>query len=102
MTAVVAAIVETLDELEPHRSAWDELACALGRPLCAPSWMLSWWRHNAPPSASLRTVVATSGGRLVGVAPYFAQTGSRGRTDYRLLGSGVSQRIAPLAEPGLE
>jgi CelD/BcsL family acetyltransferase involved in cellulose biosynthesis len=102
VSGVRAEIVETVEDLEQHLLAWDELAAELRRPLCAPGWMLAWWRNAAPPSARLRTVLVRSGNRLVGIAPYFAQGSGVRRTDYRLLGSGVSQRITPLAAPGLE
>lgn len=102
MSGVRSELVTTGEDLERHRPAWDELAAELRRPLCAPAWMLAWWRNAAPPSARLRTVVVRSGERLVGIAPYFAQGSGARRTDYRLLGSGASQRLTPLAAPGLE
>jgi hypothetical protein len=39
---------------------------------------------------------------VIGIAPYLAQRGRAGRTDYRLLGSGIFHRIGPLAEAGTE
>jgi CelD/BcsL family acetyltransferase involved in cellulose biosynthesis len=94
---------ETVTEaegLDPHLDDWSALAVAAGRPFCLPGWMLAWWRHAGPPRAELRTVLVHDGSALVGVAPYFADPGPAGRTDYRLLASGTSQPIGPLAAAG--
>jgi CelD/BcsL family acetyltransferase involved in cellulose biosynthesis len=89
-----AALVHATDE-------WDELVVACGQPMCAPDWSLAWWRHVAPRGALLRTVlVRDAEGALVGVAPYFASVSRMGRTDYRLLGSGLAHPLAPVAVPG--
>ncbi len=87
-----------LQELAP---AWDELAVVQAQPMGSPTWMLSWLRHLAPASASARVVAAREGKRLVGVAPFFVDEGTRGRLDYRLLGDNMP-RSSPLAVPGRE
>ncbi len=64
--------------------------------------MLSWWNHVAPKGALLRVIVVTSGDRLVGVAPFFAEPALFGFRRYRVLGAGTSGRLNLLARPGLE
>jgi CelD/BcsL family acetyltransferase involved in cellulose biosynthesis len=85
--------------LEP---AWDELACMLGRPMCAPAWSLLWWEHSAPPTGSLAVVAVHDGDALVGLAPWFVDVGNRGRRDLRLLAGERSDRVDVLAAPGRE
>jgi CelD/BcsL family acetyltransferase involved in cellulose biosynthesis len=92
-------VVARAEQLAPHLAAWDALAVAAGRPFCAPAWMLAWWHgeeHRG--DARLRVVlVLDERDELVGVGPFFAQTGSLGLAEYRLLGAGFSHRIGPLA-----
>lgn len=81
---------------------WDELAVACRRPYCAPAWMMAWWRHLGSPERALRIVAVHDEDRLVGVGPFFVDTTPRGATRWRLLASGTSSRIEPLARPGTE
>jgi CelD/BcsL family acetyltransferase involved in cellulose biosynthesis len=62
--------------------------------------MLSWWRHSAPEGAAMRIVAVEDDGELIGLAPYYSEPA--GRHDYRLMASGLAQRIEPLAVPGRE
>ena len=88
--------------LGPHLQDWDALAVQAGRPYCAPGWMLAWWRAAAPAGARLRVAVALDeSGRLVGVAPFWAQRRT-GVEWLRLLAAPISQPTAPMAEPGRE
>ena len=89
-------------DLGPHLDDWSALAARRQRPYCQPQWMLAWWRHAAPARALLRTVLVLEGDELVGVAPYFAGPVRAGRTDYRLLTSGLSHPVDILAAPGRE
>ena len=99
---VQGALLEDLNGLDPHLDAWDGLAVATGQPYCAPGWMIAWWREAAPADARLRVAVATEDGRLVGIAPFYAQRRLRGLEWLRTLASPVSHRTQPLAEHGRE
>lgn len=96
-----AIIADSLERVEQFRTGWDELAVAAGRPMTAPAWMCSWWRHAAPAGCLLRCVVVRDGEQVIGVAPYYV-TIARGRVDYRLIASGIAQRLEPLAAAGRE
>jgi CelD/BcsL family acetyltransferase involved in cellulose biosynthesis len=95
-------VLDSVAEVDAVRDAWDQLATALGKPYCAPGWMLAWWRHIPRPGARLRVVVVRDGTELVGVTPFFAQRLRGGIESLGLLGAGVAARIDPLAEPGQE
>ena len=97
-----AEVVDDVAALGPVVASWDALAVANRLPMSAPAWTLAWWRHLAPAGAHLRVVLVRDGSELVGVAPYFAERAVLGRCDYRLIGSGIYHRIAPLALPGRE
>jgi len=99
------ASVETIDDLgaaEALAPAWDELAVSCSLPLCAPGWMLAWWRHLAPPESMLRILAVRDGTRLLAIAPWFVQTGDAGRVDLRFLGAEYSDRVDILCVPGCE
>ena len=100
--AAEGALILDLDGAEKLRDPWDALAVRCGRPYCAPSWMLAWWRHAAPKRSALRIVAVLEGDDLAGIAPFFAEEPRPGLIRYRLLGSGASARVEPLASPGRE
>jgi CelD/BcsL family acetyltransferase involved in cellulose biosynthesis len=102
VTATRALLATDEHDLQPHLEAWRGLAARHARPYCHPEWMLAWWRHAAPASARLRTVLVLDGTRLIGIAPYFASPGRAGRVDYRLLAAGWSHPLDLLAAPGRE
>lgn len=95
-------LIQDLDAAEGLREPWDELAVAVGRPYCSPSWMLPWWRHAAPPDAVLRIAAVREGRELLGIGPFFAEPARWGVTRYRLLGAGSAAPVEPLARPGAE
>ena len=97
-----SSILDTTEAIDAHLGEWDRLAVASRRPLAAPAFGLGWLRHCAPSRSEPRIVVVNDGERVIGIAPYLAQRGRAGRTDYRLLGSGTFHRIGPLAEEGAE
>jgi CelD/BcsL family acetyltransferase involved in cellulose biosynthesis len=99
---LTAHLIDDPVALEPWIEQWDALAVELGAPYCAPAWMLSCWRHAISGRAELRVVVLAEGNELIGIAPYFVQLGRLGLAEYRLLGAGISHRIAPIAKPGRE
>ncbi len=95
-------IVDTLDGAESLRGVWDGLAVKAGLPLCAPGWMLSWWRRMAPPEGELRILALREGDELVALAPWFADRGEGGRHDLRFLGAEFSDRVDVLCTAGRE
>jgi CelD/BcsL family acetyltransferase involved in cellulose biosynthesis len=97
-----AEIIEDVAGAESIASEWDALAVARSLPLCAPGWMLAWWRHLAPPDSALRIIAARDGPELVALAPWFVQIGAGGRTDVRFLGAELSDRVDVLCSDGRE
>jgi CelD/BcsL family acetyltransferase involved in cellulose biosynthesis len=89
-------VVEDVDSLTPHLSAWDGLAQEQGKPFCAPGWMLSWWLYARSGDARLRVVLVFDGQDLVAVGPFFAQV-AYGLVELRLLAAGFSHRIGVIA-----
>lgn len=99
------ASAEVIDDLAAATAlapAWDELARDACLPMCAPGWMLSWWRHMAPEGSELRIVAVRDGETLVALAPWFAGRGPGGRVDVRFLGAGKSDRVDVLCRAGRE
>ncbi len=97
-------LLSELESLEALAPEWDALAVANALPLMAPAWIISWWRHLAPPSAEPRVVVVRDrDGLIIGVAPFYLSRSARfGRLDYRLPGIELASRLSPLAAPGRE
>jgi len=96
-----AELVEDVERLAALTPEWDALATACELPQASPAWVLAWWRHVAPERALPRSVAVRDGERLVGLAPFYVETGG-GRVDYRLPGIEIAARLAPLALPGRE
>ena len=99
---LVAELVDDPARLQTMRAAWDALAVELGRPYCAPAWLLAWWDHARPSGALLRTVLVHDGSELVAVAPFYADRRLARAVHYRLLAADVSHRITPLIRRGAE
>jgi CelD/BcsL family acetyltransferase involved in cellulose biosynthesis len=97
-----AEVIEDLDVAERLVPSWDALAVACALPLCAPGWMLSWWRHLAPGASELRLLAVRDGSELLALAPWFVQRGAAGRVDVRFLGAEISDRVDVLCLPGRE
>ncbi len=95
-------IVEELAGAEALAPAWDELAVACSLPLCAPGWMLSWWKHVRPPGTALRIVAVRDGSELVALAPWFLHVAEDKRSDMRFLGAELSDRVDILCRSGRE
>lgn len=83
-------------------AAWDALAVERSEPYCAPDWMLAWWRQARPPDSHLRIVTVEDGGRLVGIAPLYAERDRWGVHGYGVLAGPASGRAVPLAARGRE
>jgi len=95
-------VIDNLSAAEALAPAWDEAAVACSLPLCAPGWMLAWWRNMAPAGSELRIIVVRAGPEVVAVAPWFAQTSESGRIDLRFLGAELSDRVDILCMTGRE
>ncbi|HEU4904902.1 MAG TPA: GNAT family N-acetyltransferase [Solirubrobacterales bacterium] len=100
--ALSTAIVEAESDIEDLRPEWDRLAVEAGQPLCAPGWMLAWWRHGCAEGAGLRAVAVWEGDRLLGVAPLWAARARASRSDYQMLADRLAPPAGPLAVPGRE
>lgn len=92
-----AELIDNEADVESILPDWDSLARAAGLPAASPAWMWGSWRHLHPEGAQLRVVVVSRGAQTVAIAPYFAAPPVGARTDYRLLGSGATAGISPLA-----
>jgi CelD/BcsL family acetyltransferase involved in cellulose biosynthesis len=95
-------VIDTAAGAQALVPAWDALAVDAALPLCAPGWMLSWWRHMAPEGSELRLLALREGGELVALAPWFAHRGEGRRLDLRFLGAELSDRVDVLCRPGRE
>lgn len=95
-------LVEDIDRLNRWQDEWDHLAVVLGRPFCAPAWMLAWWQHASPRNSSLKVAVVHEGNDLVGIAPFFVTQRPGGIRHFRLLAGDACFRAEPLARPGAE
>lgn len=95
--ALATAILSEESEVGELRERWDRLAIELGRPFCAPGWMLAWWRNAAAEGAGLRVVAVTDGEQLVGVAPFWAEKRRASRSDYEVLSTWLAPPAGPLA-----
>lgn len=95
-----AEIVDDISVAEALAPEWDDLAVACSLPLCAPGWMLSWWKHMTPPRTALRILAVHDGPKLVALAPWFLHTDEDKRTDMRFLGAEISDRVDILCQPG--
>lgn len=100
--ALATAIVETESDIEDLRPEWDRLAVEASQPLCAPGWMLAWWRHGCAEGAGLRAIAVRDGDRLLGVAPLWAARPGAARSDYQMLAARLAPPAGPLAAPGRE
>jgi len=95
-------LISDLGAAEALAPEWDGLAVACALPLCAPGWMLSWWRQLAPAASELRIVAVRDGGELIALAPWFVQRGEHGRVDVRFIGAQLSDRVDVLCAAGRE
>jgi CelD/BcsL family acetyltransferase involved in cellulose biosynthesis len=85
--------------LDPLLDEWSELADLNAAATCDPAWMLSWWRHLAPPSTELRVVAVRDRDELIGVFPFCADPATRGGQAYRLMAGELSSSVSPLSRP---
>ncbi len=85
--ALSAVSIESTAEFDALAPEWQALwaRCPEATPFQHPAWLLSWWRHFAP--GDLFSVTVRHAGRLVGLAPFYIETGPYGR---RILPVGIS------------
>jgi len=95
-------VIDDLTAAEALAPAWDEAAVACSLPLCAPGWMLAWWRNVAPAGSALRIIAVRDGSDLLAIAPWYVETAPNGRIDLRFLGTELSDRVDILCIPGRE
>jgi CelD/BcsL family acetyltransferase involved in cellulose biosynthesis len=100
--ALESEIVVDVEGAEAIAEEWDRLAVVLAKPYCTPGWMLAWWRNSAPPGAGLRLVCVRDGGRLIGLAPLWAEREAAGSSRYEFLGARLASPVGPIAEAGRE
>lgn len=87
MSPVATVLIRDADALAALEPEWWTLwrLSATATPFQSPAWLIPWWRHFHP--GELFTVAARREGRLVGLAPFYLETGPLGR---RLLPVGIS------------
>src|SRR5262245_2099383 len=96
-----AELITDARALRGLETEWDDLAIFSRAPYCSPVWMLAWWRTLAGHGCALRVIVVRDGGRVVGVAPFYAVRRG-GLAHYRLLAAPISFPVQPLALAGYE
>jgi CelD/BcsL family acetyltransferase involved in cellulose biosynthesis len=70
----VASVIEGIAELTALAGEWNALLddSAQSSFNVRPLWLLTWWRHFAPPEARLRTITCRdASGALIGLAPLY-------------------------------
>lgn len=93
--------VTTFESLEALRGPWAQLwtRCHAAGPLQMPEWLVPWWKYLRP--GELWTLAVRRNGRLVGLVPLFLQHDQqRGRNTLLLLGTGNTDYLDVLLEPG--
>jgi CelD/BcsL family acetyltransferase involved in cellulose biosynthesis len=96
-------LVTSAGGLERLTSSWEalRLRCPNATPFQSPAWTIPWWRTFG--EGSLQVLAVWSGGRLVGLVPlYLRRAPESGRRGLRLLGTGNSDHLDALCEPGEE
>jgi CelD/BcsL family acetyltransferase involved in cellulose biosynthesis len=95
-------IFDSLAQLEPLASSWDELAGPV--PFRRWAWLANWWKEYREKNQLFVLALHSDDGQLVGLAPWYVEDrGAQGRA-IRLLGSGevCSEYVTLLARPGYE
>ncbi|MEW5746724.1 MAG: GNAT family N-acetyltransferase [Nitrospirota bacterium] len=86
------------EALRPEWSAlWER--CPYATPFQSPEWLLPWWKYfgNGRPFA----LALRCEGHLAGIAPFFIFTHEEGENRVALMGSGISDYLDIILEPGL-
>jgi CelD/BcsL family acetyltransferase involved in cellulose biosynthesis len=99
--ALSGEVIREIGRAQELAPEWDILAVCAGRPYCAPSWLLAWWRHAAPPTAELSIVAVHGSEGLLGLAPFYSSV-ELGVTVLRPLAHNASPRVEPVTKEGFE
>lgn len=92
----------TAESLEDLRTEWSGLVrnCVSATPFQSPAWLIPWWKWNGrgkPMAVTIRV-----GGRLAGLASMYINTDEKGERVVRFMGTGVSDYLDAVFEPGIE
>src|SRR5437762_1360193 len=93
MARYVARLLQTIEELEPHTTAWNALAG--GVPFREPLWLTTWWKHFGEQTTwlggatQLFVIAVETEGRLVGLAPWYLEVRPLQERVLHWLGSGM-------------
>src|SRR5690349_6915700 len=95
-------LVTGLARLEELAGPWEALRarCPGATPFQSPAWLIPWWRAFG--RGGLRMVALHRPGRLAGMAPLYLASGGAVSLRWLLLGSGNTDHLDVLAEPGAE
>ncbi len=100
-SAIDTRLIREADELMALMPQWWALWRCIpsATPFQSPAWLLPWWENFAP--GELYSAAAYRDGQLVGLAPFYLETGSLGR---RLLpiGISISDYLDVLVDPACE
>nr|WP_298720812.1 GNAT family N-acetyltransferase [uncultured Steroidobacter sp.] len=94
----IEVITECAD-LERLQPEWDALyeRSPPATPFQQPSWLIGWWHCFSP--GSLHVICVRRAGKLIGCAPFYAETTAAGRPRMLPLGIGVSDYLDVLIAP---
>jgi CelD/BcsL family acetyltransferase involved in cellulose biosynthesis len=98
--AVAIREVDSVQGLEELRSEWQVLwrRSSTATPFQSPDWLIPWWRYFG--AGRLCVLVLRQDERLVGIAPFFAN--SEDPRTLRLLGAGNTDYLDVLTSDGAE
>jgi CelD/BcsL family acetyltransferase involved in cellulose biosynthesis len=87
MTSLASRVIREFEELLALEPVWWDLwrRCPTATPFQSPAWLLPWWENFHP--GDLLTLTVWAEDRLIGMAPFYRETGPLGR---RLLPLGIS------------
>ncbi|MBN2473651.1 MAG: GNAT family N-acetyltransferase [Pirellulales bacterium] len=98
-----------IEELEPYAADWDRLSRSV--PFRSWTWLSTWWRHYGPQRHGVQHAwrlfvpcVFDHTDRLIGIAPWYVDSGGPQGRVLRMLGSGeiCSDYLSVLCQPGTE
>lgn len=92
----------TAEALEGLRTEWSGLVrnCVSATPFQSPAWLIPWWKWFG--SGKPMVVTIRAGGRLAGLAPLYINTDDNGERVVRFMGTGLSDYLDAVFEPGIE
>jgi CelD/BcsL family acetyltransferase involved in cellulose biosynthesis len=91
------------EDLAQLRDEWTGLLrrSPSATPFQSPEWIITWWKYFG--EGQLRVIVLRSEGRLAGLAPLFITPPVPGKErSVRIIGTGITDYLDFLLEPGLE